>query len=222
MLRMNELINHVLQHDPLYFNRLENLRNKQLCVEIISQSPFCFYLQFKEDGIYFTSVPSQTAAIAEISETTVNDADINDDADATLRGPLSAFITFLLTKDPQKASLDGLEIRGDVHFAHSVQNLFLQAEIDWEALLAASVGDTLAHPLYKAVTTFRSSLKENQARLIENLIEYWQEEIKSLPKKENAENFYAEIDQLRNDVARLEAKIKLIEQSTSHPKGEIH
>ncbi len=129
------------------------------------------------------------------------------DVDTRIEGSLSALGLTLLAADTLQTE-DKLKIEGDTHSGHQFQQLFKKLDIDLEEQLAKLTGDVIAH---KIGTLFRSGKSWSQQTLETfrlNLEEFLQEESRDLPAIAEAEIFYQQVDVLRSDVDRLEARIK--------------
>lgn len=116
------------------------------------------------------------------------------------------------TGDRQVFTDGRISVHGDVALAHRLQRILQQLEPDWEAGLADAIGGVPAHFLARR---FRQGLRwsrEARAALSRNLEEYLQEESDSLPARAEAEARFEDIDRLRLDGDRLEARVRLLEQ----------
>lgn len=129
--------------------------------------------------------------------------------DVTLSGSPLAFARMGLSASPRRALFSGdVTVEGDMTTARRFQTLFERLDIDWESLLARFIGATLAS---RAIGSLRDSTefgKESLDTLEMNLAEYWQEESRELPAEAEAEIFYEEVDTLRADFDRLEARVE--------------
>lgn len=88
-------------------------------------------------------------------------------------------------------------------FGFVVRNLRWDAEAD----LARLFGDVLAHRLIGGASLVRSRLTESSRRLTANVAEAAMEEFQWIVKPADAAGFGSEVDRLRDDLARLEARI---------------
>jgi ubiquinone biosynthesis protein UbiJ len=100
-----------------------------------------------------------------------------------------------------------IDISGDLDFLQGLKNILLKLEIDWEEQLSNVVGDVVAYNISKTVQNFCTWAKESITTLNLDLSEYLQEETRLLPTACELDNFMREVEILRDDVARLEAKI---------------
>lgn len=103
-------------------------------------------------------------------------------------------------------------IEGDVEFGQAFHAVLDASQIDWEEQLSRVIGDVGA---YRAGETARSAsqwAQRSSASLREDITDYLQEETRLLPHPLEIERFSAEVDALRDDAERLEARVRRIEE----------
>jgi len=83
-----------------------------------------------------------------------------------------------------------------------------ELDIDWEEQLAGITGDMVAHQLGNTMRSAGNWLRQGRTTLEQDLGEYLQEELRVVPTRIEIENFIADVDQLRMDLERLEARIR--------------
>ncbi len=110
----------------------------------------------------------------------------------------------------------GVTIHGDTAVAQSFQRLFELLKPDWEEELSRLVGDTVAHRLGEAARQFMGWSKDVGSRMTEDFAEFFTEESRDLPAKAETEAFYDDVDTLRDDVERAEARLRRYERSRAH------
>ena len=101
----------------------------------------------------------------------------------------------------------GLDITGDAFTAQAFQRLLRHARPDPEEELSRIVGDTAAHHAGQFARGVRDWAIEARATMGANVREYLQEESGQAPSRYEFERFGRNVDALRDDVARLEARI---------------
>jgi ubiquinone biosynthesis protein UbiJ len=112
----------------------------------------------------------------------------------------------------QEAVRDGtLELTGDAEVARSFQRLLDYGKPDLEEELSGLVGDVAAHGLGEIARGIRRWAREAGSTVRQNLSEYLQEESRALPTRYEVEDFGKRVDTLRDDVARMEARLRLLE-----------
>lgn len=107
----------------------------------------------------------------------------------------------------------GVMLHGDTDFAARMQRLLRRAAPDVEAALARTLGGPAAHTLSRAVGGLGKRLQRIGDTLSRDTAEYFQFERGDLPTGEEVEDFLAEVDRLRDDVARLEARVRRLDDS---------
>lgn len=114
-----------------------------------------------------------------------------------------------------------LDVDGDTGLAHQLQRAINQLDPDWEAAIARHIGDVPAHFLGKrlrgAVTWSREAVRSMNA----NIEEYVHEESRTLPGRRELEATFGEIDALSLRAERLDARLRLLEESeiTDEPEN---
>lgn len=106
-----------------------------------------------------------------------------------------------------------VEINGDVKLGQQVNRMLDQLHIDWEEQLSHLTGDAVAHHLGRVA---RSTLEWGTQALsgfAANLTEYLQQESRDLSTQDEVTPLLKEIDNFRDDLARLEARIKRIQHT---------
>ena len=102
----------------------------------------------------------------------------------------------------------GVQLHGDTEFAARMQRLLRRAVPDVEAILARSLGGPAAHGLSQALGGLGKGLRRAANTLSRGAAEYFQFERGDLPTTAEVEDFISEVDRLRDDVARLEARLR--------------
>ena len=126
-------------------------------------------------------------------------------ADLTISGKAIALAK--LGQHPDNLFSADIDIHGNVQFAKQLQDLLEGFDFDWEAQLAKVTGDTLAYPLAQGLRHTASWLKNTHQSLQENMAEYLREESRILPDQSEINDYLNNIDNLRADLDRLDARI---------------
>jgi ubiquinone biosynthesis protein UbiJ len=120
----------------------------------------------------------------------------------------------LLRGDPQAPIREGdVRISGDTEIAEQFRDLLRFATPDLEEELARLVGDPLAHQAGNAVRAIKDWSEAAGRSVTRSMSEYLQEESGLLATKSEVRDFTRAVDELVNDVARAEARIRLLEQA---------
>jgi ubiquinone biosynthesis protein UbiJ len=149
----------------------------------------------------------------------VNDGEISLTRD--FAGVPDAVITGSLLTLAQMAGQSGasavrdgsLELTGDAAVAQSFQRLLWHARPDVEEELSSIIGDVAAHGLGELARSVAHWSREASSTLHQNLREYLQEEQRSVPARYEVDRFRDQVEAMRDDVARLEARLKHLEQN---------
>ena len=128
--------------------------------------------------------------------------------DVTLRIPLASLPLFAL--DPERAMKD-VRIDGDAEFAQILSQLARELRWDAEEDLSRVTGDIAAHRLMQGARTMQTYAKDAAQRMAETTTAFLIDEDPVLVRKSMAEQFAREVSTLRDDCARLEKRLELLE-----------
>lgn len=172
---------------------------RELCAELKDR---VFALRVKDSALamYIIVGPDQVFLSGEYG----------DEPDVVISGSLLA-LARLATQTDAVVRGDAVELGGDVILARKFQTLLRYARPDIEEELSVLVGDVAAHSIGEVVRNVGNWGREAGATLQQNVREYLQEESRSVPSRYEAEVFRREVDTLRDDVARFEARLQRIE-----------
>jgi ubiquinone biosynthesis protein UbiJ len=114
----------------------------------------------------------------------------------------------------EDALLREIGIEGSADLAGTVQYLFRHLRWDHEEDLSKIFGDALAHRMVEEGRRFAAWNREAMEKLAQNFTEYWTEERPLLVRPAAARQFLADVDQLRDDLARIEKRIDALGKKT--------
>ena len=123
-------------------------------------------------------------------------------------GALPAFV------QGEEALMRQIRLEGGADLAGTVQTLFRHLRWDVEEDLSRIFGDALAHRMVEEGSRFAAWHREATGRLAQNLAEYWIEETQTLARPADVRQFLADVDQLREDLARLEKRTMALTRNT--------
>ena len=130
------------------------------------------------------------------------------EADVVITGSLLA-LARMAGDSGESAIRDGdLDLTGDAETAQQFQQLLEYAKPDIEEELSGVVGDVAAHRLGEMARGLGRWGREARATMGANIREYLQEESRDAPSRYEVERFAAAVGTLRDDVDRLEARIR--------------
>ncbi len=134
------------------------------------------------------------------------------EVDTQISGSLSALGLMGLDASSIRSIFNGeLNIEGDTCTGEIFQQLFKKLDIDLEEKLSHFTGDIIAH---KIGNLFRSADNWTQQSLETfrlNTEEFLQEETRELPAKPEVAIFFQQVEELRSDFDRLEARIERLQ-----------
>lgn len=98
-------------------------------------------------------------------------------------------------------------IDGDTAFATTISHLWRHLRWDAEADLSRVFGDIAAHRMAESGRALQRWAQMSGENLARSAAEYWTEEQPLIAARTDIARFNADVDQLRDDVARLEKRI---------------
>lgn len=113
-----------------------------------------------------------------------------------------------------------IQVSGDSDFASVINHVCGNLRWDLEEDLARVFGDIAAHRMVQAGRTLDQWRAQSFDNLARSFAEYWTEEQPLIARAREVEQFNREVDQLRDDVARLEKRLErlLDRQGAGHAK----
>lgn len=179
------ILNRFLQLDPELSSRLTPLEGKVVKLELTGLH--CYWL-FKSNAIYVTN-------------------DYSGNIDLIVGGSIFDFMRLAFMKKGSAAAAIPVQVTGDMEFAKQFNDLFANLHIDWEEQLSHFVGDTLAYSLIQFLNTLSHWAKRNVKNFGNNITDYFQAEVGCLVADEELQIFFSEVDKLRDQIARLQARV---------------
>ena len=151
------------------------------------------------------------AMVFEINDEVLDlNTEIPEEPDVVLTGSLVTLARMAGPNghDHSPAALrGGLDITGDAFTAQAFQKLLKHARPDPEEELSRFFGDAAAHRAGEIARGVRNWAVDARATMGANIREYLQEESREVPSRYEFERFGSSVDALRDDVARLEARL---------------
>jgi ubiquinone biosynthesis protein UbiJ len=106
-----------------------------------------------------------------------------------------------------------IHMQGNMHTAKALQRLLRGIDIDWEEQLAQLIGDIPAHQLGNLTRTGLNWGQQVLQKFWLDVSEYLRYEAELLPARHSVEFFLSDIDTLRSDLDRLEARIRRLQRT---------
>ena len=125
--------------------------------------------------------------------------------EANIYLPLSLALRILAGDEAAKMQI---KVEGDTHLATEFSKVLQNMRWDIEEDLSQVVGDITANKIGSTTKKIFSTAKQQTIDAAEMLSEYWQEEKNILAKKRHVEQFNADVDTLKSDVARAEKRLQ--------------
>ncbi len=139
--------------------------------------------------------------------------EMEDEPDVLIEGPLSGLLR-LAAADGDYATLtdSGVTVSGQADLAQKFQQLLALARPDPEEELAGLVGDAVARQVGDAIRGIATWGRRSGKIMAQNVREYLQEESRELPSQYEMSRFSTDVQVLRDDVERAEARLKRLER----------
>ena len=189
-------LNRYISLDPEALSKFASLEGKVIAIEI-------------KPGIQTLFLFPSTDGFMVLS-------DFDGEADATISGSPVALTKLGLADDPKDILFSGeVELRGDTRIANQLSRILSQLDIDWEELLARNIGDIAAHKVGNVFRDVNQWFKRSTKSVCLDAGEYLQEESHLSPSNAELRKFVSQVDELREGVDRLAAKINILKSQNS-------
>ncbi|MFC3945279.1 SCP2 domain-containing protein [Pseudomonas gingeri NCPPB 3146 = LMG 5327] len=135
-------------------------------------------------------------------------------ADCILRAPTTSLLNLALSKD-KTAILHGpdVHLEGDSAVLLDLAAVLQDLELDWEYELSRWLGPVATQLISGHLRSRAGWYRQGFASLNQNLAEYLSEESRALVGKHEAEARFAELDRIKLDLERLEARFERLSRS---------
>ena len=129
-------------------------------------------------------------------------------------GPMS--LLALAGSSPEAVLQRGdVQISGDAQLAEKFRELAMLLKPDLEEELSMVVGDVPAHQIGRFARAALGWTQHAAATTVQNAAEYFAHEKRDLVPRAEGDQFLKDVDALREDVDRLEARLALLQQKNS-------
>ena len=142
-------------------------------------------------------------------------ADYHGTADIEVRAPAASLMGAALRGD--EAPPRGMHVNGDAETAQVFSRLLKQADLDWEELLSRYTGDVAARQVGNVVRGIGRWGRDAAERLGRDFADYLQYESRDLPPRREVQGFLDQVDRLRDDAERLDARLKRAAEKAARP-----
>lgn len=180
-------LNQYLSLSPQALDKLKPLAGKT--IEIVLAPPnITLLLQPSDAGITLAQTPIKTDAKITLSP--------------------GSLITLATTDDLP----NDMTIEGDIQAAQLMSDCLKDMEIDWQSYLANYIGNSPAYQINQCMQDTIKWGKSVKASLKRQTADYLKEESKLCPRREEVSDFSNHVDQAREDVDRIAAKIERLQK----------
>ena len=108
-----------------------------------------------------------------------------------------------------------IHISGDAELARQMQALMQQFEPDWDAPVVAVFGDVIGFQIARGARSVFNFLKTGARNLAETGSEFLREESRDVVSAPELEQFYDDVDALRDRLARAELRLTQLSKTRS-------
>jgi ubiquinone biosynthesis protein UbiJ len=192
---LEQAINRYIELDPDYSQKLAPLYGSIIEIELTGIG-LRIYLRTDSKGI-------------------ICQGSLEGEPDCVIKGtPIGLMKMSLGEKGTQTKGLFSgeVEISGDIQLGQKMNQVLDSIDIDWEEHLSHITGDVVA---YRVGQVFKQSfawMQESTQQMRDNVRDYFIYESEDVPHPTEVNQFVTQIDTLRDDVARAEARLQEIVQ----------
>ena len=112
-----------------------------------------------------------------------------------------------------------LTLEGDMQVAQQFSEWMKSIDIDWEEQLSAYTGDVLAHSLVTGAKAFAGRVHKHLTNVGRTVSDALVEEKRVVAHPVALANFSQQVNTLRSDVSRFEARLQRLEQQAAKSQG---
>jgi len=135
-----------------------------------------------------------------------------DEPDVVVTGSLISLARLAGPAGEQLVRDGDVDMSGDAIVAAGFRRLLRYGKPDFEEELAGLIGDAAAHGVGEFLRGVSSWTRDAGSTMQQNVAEYLQEESRAVPGRHEADEFRNEVNALRDDVARFEARLRRLEK----------
>jgi ubiquinone biosynthesis protein UbiJ len=191
---IERVANQLLKLDPQSRNDLVPLAGKQFMVSI-DEFPWPLVFAFSESIDVLAIEPEASSEVDCSIELSLATLKLLQD---------SSQITALIQQGQ-------LKLHGDIAVAQQFSQLMKNISIDWEEQLSKYTGDVLAHTFFSVNSAIKDKFLRDMSLLGATLKDAAMEEKHIAAHPFAVEDFCQQVNELRGDTSRLEARLSLLE-----------
>ena len=147
--------------------------------------------------------------------------DWGSEPDCRLRAPATSLVKLAASRN-KTAILHGpdVEIEGDSSALMSLAEVLQDLELDWEYEVSRLLGPVATQLLASGLRAQAGWLRQSAESLRQDLADYLNEESRALVGSDEAETRFAELDRLKLDLDRLEARVERLAHHLTPDRSE--
>lgn len=201
---IEKTLNSLLSRDPAAPARLRRLAGQRLLLRL-ETPPMALVIAYHDQGLDLMRADEHLDdphydAVVEI--------------DAETLGALAA------GRDMQRLMFEGrLRVRGHIPLLEATRELLLDLDLDWEAEIAAQLGDIPAHQLAEGLRGLSRWGVRTQQELRADIAEYVFEEARWLPGRQQFELLRELLIDLDQATDRVEARLESLSRRLQYQQG---
>ena len=197
MLWLDAMINRYLLLDPEIAQKISAFEGRVIAIELVGLNK----------KFYLLPQGSAEDTCIKLSE------HYEGEPDTVLKGTPVALFKMGIASDVAPMMLKGeVEISGDMRLGREFKKLLAEMDVDWEESLASLIGDAPAHQLTRVAKQFTRWAGKAKQSIVADISEYLQEESRDVVAGAELEMFYQDVDELRDDVGRLQARVDALKK----------
>lgn len=133
--------------------------------------------------------------------------DVDGPADVEVSGAMIELSRLMFTGSDIPLRDGHVRIQGDAEIAENFRTLFILARPDLEEELSELAGRDLGPRIASTLRNVRHLALGTLEDIADEVSDYLQEDAKHLPTRSEAEAFFDAVDELANDLARIESRL---------------
>ncbi len=172
---------------------------RQRCASLAGK---CVVVELSDLGIAIALRPGADGIAVQVGDEPA--------ADARIRAPSLDLLR--MSRGVGSGDATGrIHIEGDAELAQAMRDLLRDVPFDAEERLARIVGDVPAHEFGRFARGVDALARDTLRRVEQMVGEFLKHESRDLPRPDEVSRFVAEVDALRDDVDRAEARLRRIQ-----------
>ena len=151
----------------------------------------------------------------------VGPVDAGSEPDLSVRSTLGALVAQLprpfgsVSRRDDAPPVGRLRVSGDAELARRLQRLAERFDPDWQKPFVAVFGEVIGVQVANAIARGLRQARETGRNLAESAAEYVTEESRDVVGRDELEAFHDDVDILRDDVARLAARVGHLQRGST-------